>query len=193
MGLQLVWIQVHRNGSGFAAIRQGNGCPLYGCELRTNKIGSKVIKFLLGKFPSAYAKLQHRHVGRVVAENIRWSDTCRQRFKNRLTRRRSFSDGGIHTRMRLQVDLDNIDTIERVGFDMLNIIDRSGQCPLGDSRNSTFHFLGRHAIERPKNTDDWDVNCRENILRHLQRAECAPYPQSLRDNLPNAPTRPWSP
>src|SRR6202011_2302823 len=121
MALQLVGIQVHRYGSGFAAIRQGNGCTLYGRELRTNKIGSKIVKFLLRKFPSAYTELQHRYIGGVVAENIRRSYTCRQRFKNRLTRRRSFSDGGIHTRLRLQVHLDNIDSIERVRFDMLNI------------------------------------------------------------------------
>src|SRR3981081_2670421 len=97
MALQLVGIQVYRYGSGFAAIRQGNGCTLYGRELRTNKIGSKIVKFLLGKLPPADAELQHRYIGGVVAENIGRSDTGRKIFKNRLTRRRSFSDGGIHT------------------------------------------------------------------------------------------------
>src|SRR5260221_6380451 len=114
MGLQLAGIQVHRNSSGFAAIRQGNGCALYGRQLRTNEIGSKVVKFLLGELPDAYTELQHRYIGRVVAENIRWSDTGRQRFKNRLTRRRSFSNGGIHTGAWLQVYLDDIDSIESV-------------------------------------------------------------------------------
>src|SRR6266478_3252427 len=173
MGLQLAGVQVHRYRSGFTAIRQGNGCTLDGRELRPNEIGSKVVKFLLGKLASTDTELQHRYIGRIVAKNIRWSDTCRQRFKNRLTGRRSFSNGGIHTGTGLQIYLDNIDAIERVRFDMLNIIDRRGQCSLRDSRDSTFHFLGGHTIERPNDTDDWDVNCRENILWHLQRAECA--------------------
>ncbi len=55
---------------------------------------------------------------------------------------------------------------------MLDIVDRRGQCPLGDRRYSTLHFLSRHAGERPNDTDDRDVNGRENILWHLERAQC---------------------
>src|SRR5258708_20852439 len=114
MRLQLAGVQVHRYRWGFAAIRQRNGCTLNGRKLRTNKISGKVVKFLLGKLPSAYTELQHRYIGRVVAEHIRWSDTGRQRFKNRLTRRRSFSNGGIHTGPWLQEYLDAIYSIENV-------------------------------------------------------------------------------
>src|ERR1700704_4480179 len=114
MPRQLAGVQVHRSRAVFAAIRQGNRCTLNGRELRTNEIGSKVVKLLFGKLASAYTELQHRYIGRVVAQHIRWSDTGRQRFKNRLTRRGSFSNGGIHAGARLQVHLDNIDSIESV-------------------------------------------------------------------------------
>ncbi len=43
-------------------------------------------------------------------------------------------------------------------------------------------FPERHAVERPNDTDDWDVNCRESILRHLPRAERAANHQQYCQN-----------
>jgi len=113
---------------------------------------------------------------------FRWRHTRRQCFENRLTLRRSFRDGRIHARLRLQVDLDYRYTVERVGFDVFNVIDRCGQGPLGDGRDAAFHFLGRHARVGPNDADDRDVDCRKNVLRHLEQAKGASDHQQDRND-----------
>lgn len=80
-------------------------------------------------------------------------------------------DGSGNVYVRLEVDLFHGDAVECLRLDMLDIVDRSGQCAFGQSDNAVSQVHGRQALVLPDNAHHRDINVWENIDRRVQDRE----------------------
>jgi hypothetical protein len=69
----------------------------------------------------------------------------------------------LNIRSRLQEHFDNRHSIERLRFDVLDVIDGSGKRSLCDAYNPVAHVLRDETVIVPDDADDWNVDIRENI------------------------------
>jgi hypothetical protein len=75
--------------------------------------------------------------------------------------------------MRLKVNFDDGDAVQRLRFNVLDVVDRSGHSAFTIAGDAVGHFFGREACELPDHADYGDIDIRKNIRRHREDAEGA--------------------
>ncbi len=75
--------------------------------------------------------------------------------------------------VRVKEDLDDAKGRVGVGLDVFDIVDGRRQCPLIGSDDPSNHLIGWQTLVLPGDTNNWDVDARENIDRHAQRGKPA--------------------
>src|SRR2546422_560368 len=65
----------------------------------------------------------------------------------------------------LEVDLDDGNPVQRLRFDVLNVVDQRGDTALDVGSDALLHFLGLQAVVGPDETDDRNVDIGKNVDR----------------------------
>src|SRR5439155_22917219 len=86
--------------------------------------------------------------------------------QRRLPRRHHLRLGLFDLGARLKVDANDGDAVERLAFDVLDVVDGGGEEALEVADEAPFHLAGRHARVLPDHRDDRDVHRREDVGRH---------------------------
>jgi hypothetical protein len=68
----------------------------------------------------------------------------------------------------MQIDFDAVDAVERIRFDVLNVIHVRRSCSFTQGRDALSHLLGRQPVIGPDDANHRNVDGRENILCHLE-------------------------
>ena len=96
-------------------------------QLRTKKILSQIIELLLGEPLPRQGQLQDRNAGCVVGDNQRRRCPLRQLPQLGLRNSRHLRDRSTDVRVRLKENLHNGDAVQRLRFDVFNVIDSRAQ------------------------------------------------------------------
>ena len=75
-------------------------------------------------------------------------------------------DGRVDISLGLQENLDDRNPVERLAFEMLDVVDRRDQHPLEIADHSRLHFVGRDAAVAPNHRDHGDFDLGKDIGRH---------------------------
>ena len=78
---------------------------------------------------------------------------------------RNLGNTALNVRGRLQEHFNNSDSIQRLRFDVLDVINGCGKGSLGDADDPVAHVLGYQTVEIPNDADDGNVDVRKNIRR----------------------------
>src|SRR4029077_13132499 len=89
--------------------------------------------------------------------------SCRQLPELCLRNRRDLCYALLNVRGWLEEHLDNSDSVQRLRFDVLNIIDGSGKRPLCDANNTVTHLLRDEAVIVPDDADNRNIDGRKNV------------------------------
>ena len=112
------------------------------------------------------------HVGRVVLDDQRRLRAGGHLADGGLRDGRHLGVGVLDLGVRLEVDLDDADAVERLALDVLDVVDGGRQDALVGRDDPLFHVLRRHARVVERDGDDRDVDHREDVGRHLRRGSC---------------------
>ena len=86
--------------------------------------------------------------------------------QKRLCDGRDLRDAGLDFRAFMKENLNDGNTIIRLRFDMLDVVDRRGHGAFTDRDKALFHFLGRDACIAPDHANNRNIDVRKNIRGH---------------------------
>ena len=66
---------------------------------------------------------------------------------------------------------DDSQPVHRLGFHVLNVIDRGGDAALGVGHDAVCHVLRRHSRVKPHDRNDWNIDVRKDVGRSAQDCE----------------------
>ena len=121
-------------------------------------------KLLFADAPARKGELQDRYGGSVVADDERRSGARRQLLQLSLRDRRDLRDGRADIGVRLEENLDHRDTVHRLRFDVLDVVDGGGERALGDVDDALRHVLRGQARVLPDDAHHRNVDVRENSV-----------------------------
>ena len=155
---------VHR--AVLAAVGKRNGRASHRHELRPDEAVREVRHLLLGELIAAEAQHDHRHGGRVVLDDQRRRNARREGPKQGLRDGRHLSHRGVHVGARLEVELDHAGPSDRQRLQVLDVVDRRGECPLDDRRDAVLHLFRGEPAVAPDDADHGNVDVREDVRGH---------------------------
>jgi hypothetical protein len=158
----------------FSAVGPRDRRALHGCKLGADEAVGKVEQFLFRKLRARQRELDDRHGRGAVAQNERRRGARRQQLQHGLRDRRHLAERHVDIGVRVEEHLDHADAGERLRLDMLDIIDRGGECALEIDHDTVAHFVGRQAGIGPDDADDGYADIGEDVDRraqYRQRAE----------------------
>ena len=80
-----------------------------------------------------------------------------------LRARCNLCDCAVDAGIRLHKDLDHSDAIERLRFDVLDIVNDSGEVSFRYADDAVAHLFGDETVVAPDDADNRDVNIRKNV------------------------------
>ncbi len=80
-----------------------------------------------------------------------------------LRNRRNLRNTLLNVRTRLQEHFDDSNSIQGLRFDVLDVVDGSGQRSLGDANDAIAHVFRYEAVVIPDDADNGNVDVREDV------------------------------
>ncbi len=134
-------------------------------------VDGKVAEVLLAQPLTRQRDLQDRHRRGAVVQDQRRRGARRHLLEKRLGDRRHLRVGGADIDARLKEDLDDAEAVIGIGLDVLDVIDRRGQCLLEWRRDTAGHLVRRQAGILPDDPDHRDADFRKDIGRRPQSGQ----------------------
>ena len=169
--LQLHGIQIDIDEPRAPAVRLRHARATHGGQACADAVGAQVIELLLGQGIPAQRELQHRHVGRIVANDERSAGPGRHDAQDGLRLCGNLRHRTFHRGVGLEEHLHHGDAGERLRFDVLDAGERGGEGALEGCGKAPFHFFRRQAVVRPDHRDHRNVQLREDIGGHAPRRQ----------------------
>ena len=169
MRLHGLLIEIDLRLQDLAAVRGWHRRAGDGGELRPDEVLSKIEQLHLRQLLAEERKLQDRHAGGIVAEDIRRRDAGRQEFQNGLRGRRHLCQSGGDIYILLEEDLDHAITVQRLRLDVLDIADLCRQRALVIVDHAAGHVVRQQPRVGPDDADDRNVYVRKYVRRRQQR------------------------
>src|SRR5262249_51581290 len=144
-----------------AAVRIRNRRAGHRDQLRTQDVETEVAQILLAEAVAGQRQLQNWHGRCVVVEDQRRRDAGRELLEQRLRYRGGLRVGGRDIDGRLEEDLDDAKAVDRLRFDMFDIVDRGGQHALEGRSDTPGHLVRRQAGVLPHHRDHRNLDIRE--------------------------------
>src|SRR5580765_90510 len=141
-GLESRRIGIHGNQALLATVGEWSCCTLNGSELSANEIITKVKELLFAKSVAGQSNLNDRD-GRGRIDNDQWrSGAGRQKTQEGLRDGGGLSESGLNVGVRLKINLNDGNSVERLRFGMFDVVDESGDAAFNVASNALLHFLG---------------------------------------------------
>ena len=109
-------------------------------QRHANEILTQIVQFRFRAFRTRHADLHDRHVGRVEAHHEGRGDTGRHVARHALRRGGELRHPGIHIGVRLEEHLHDAQPIQRLRFDVLDVVDVARVHALGRADDALFHL-----------------------------------------------------
>ncbi len=135
-------VEIDRYDALLAAERPRYGDARNGHQSRAQEIHRRVEHRLLGHRRTRKTELDHRNGRCGVLDHQRRQGAGRHLTQLRLFDRHDLRNGRRNVGIRLKENLDDRDTRQRLGFDVLDVVDGGGQAALVDRRDAQAHLLG---------------------------------------------------
>jgi len=145
--------------------------PCHREESRAQEVEALVEDLLLGQRLARHAHLNDGDVRCAVAQDERRVHARREDAQQRLADRRGLRHGRLDLRPRVEEDLDVSEAVHRLRFDVLDVVDVSGERPLADRDDALLDLVRRDAGIGPDDADDGNVDLGQDVLRHRHDAE----------------------
>ena len=113
------------------------------------------------------AQLQNRNARRVELDNQRRRGAHRKRAQGSLRYGGELGYCVCNLDGRLKINLDDRNAVERLGLNMLNVVDRSRKGTFRNGDNAVRHVRGREAGVVPDNADDRNIDIGKNVGRGI--------------------------
>ena len=166
--LQLRQVQIHLDLAQFSPVRIRRCGAGHGREIGAQEVLAEIEQFLLRQSLAAQAQLNNGS-GRCAIRNDQWGSSAGRHSPHRgLADGRNLCDCALDIRARPKEDFNDPQSVDRLGFHVLNVVDRGGDAALRVGDNPVRHVLGRHAGVEPHHRDDRNIDVRENISRRAQ-------------------------
>ena len=166
-------IEVDLRLENFAAVGRRHGGAGDGGKLRPDEILPEIEQLHLRQFFAGQRQLQDRHGCRVVTEHVGRSYSGGQKLEHRLRGGGDLRQRGPDVHAFLKEDFDHAVTVERLGFDVLDVADLSGEGALIIIDHAAGHVVRQQAVIGPNHTDDRYVDVRKDIGRRADRGQRA--------------------
>ena len=154
MGVQRILVEVDLHLPRRAAVRVREAArPRTVVSCGRMKFMREIEELDLRKRVARQGELDDRNARGVVDQNDRRRDAGRHLLQDGLRDRRDLRLRGVDVDVRLEEDLDDAHAGKRLGFDMLDVIDRGGQHAFVDARRfgpTCRPAAGPYSSRRPK-------------------------------------------
>ena len=104
-----------------------------------------------------------------VAQNQRRGNVARHVLQHDDRAAAQLGDGASDIRPFMQIDLDDAHAFVAVGFDALDVVHERCKLAFVEHENAILNIEGAHAVVRPDDAHDGDVDFGKNIHRHPKR------------------------
>src|SRR5580704_1169716 len=168
LGLQRVRIQVDLNLPLLSTIRIRNGASRDRDQAGSNEIYAEVKQLLLRKLFSRKRQLNNGYTGRAVSNDQRRSRPRWQLPKLSLRNRRHLRDRFGNVRVRLKKHFHYSGTVQRLRFDVRNIVHQRRECAFRLEHDAVGHIVGSEAGVSPQNADHRNIDIRKYIGRRVK-------------------------
>ncbi|MDQ1094491.1 hypothetical protein QE400_003904 [Xanthomonas sacchari] len=169
--LQRRRVDVDLDLAGLAAERVRNRRAGHGGQLRADDVEPEVGQVLLGEPFAGQRQLDDRHRGGVVVEDQRRRGALRQLPQHGLRDGGDLRVGGTDVYGGLEEDLDDAEALDRIGFDVLDVVYGGGEHALERRGDAAGHLVGRQAGVLPHHGDHRDLDVRKDVGGRAQRGE----------------------
>src|SRR5579863_2893380 len=166
--LQLRQVEIDLNLANLPAIRVRSGGSRHRRKIITQKILAQIEELLLGQSLAAQAKLDDGRGGRAIRNDERRRGSRWQAAHGGLADRRDLRDRSLYVRARSKEDLDYAESVHRLRFHVLDIVDRGSDAALGVGHDAVGHIRWRHAGIEPDDRNHWNVDIGEDVGRSAQ-------------------------
>ncbi len=163
LGLEQLRIQIHCDLALLTSIRKRQGRALHGGQLCADEIVSEIKDGLLAQAVACQTNLNDRYGGRGIDGHQGGGGAWRQKSENGLDDGGGLSERGLNIRVRLKIDLYDGDAVQRLRFDVLDVVHQRGHCTLRVRRDALLHVLRREPVVVPYQADDGDIDFRKNV------------------------------
>ena len=169
--LQGFRVELHHDLADLPAVGQRHGRALHGGELRADEAVAEVVKRLLRQRLARQSELEHGHRRRAVRDDVRRQRAGRHDAQDRRGIGRRFGDRAIDVCARVEKHLHDGHAVERLGLDVIDVVDVRRQGALVVRRDPVRHVFGREAVIRPDDADDGNIDVRKDVRRRAQDRE----------------------
>ncbi len=167
--LHRLLIEIDLHLQDLATIGRGHRRSLDGGKLRPDEVLSEIEQLHLGQRPARQRKLQDRHAGGVVAQDIGRRDAGRQQLQHGLGSRRHLRHGCGNIDLLLEEDLDHAIAAQRLRLDMFDVADLGAQGALIVVDHAARHVVRQQTVIGPDHTDHGNIDIRKDVGRREQR------------------------
>ena len=181
-GGKLGRLHVHHHRALHTAIRKRNRRALHICQFWANEVLAEVVQSFLRQPLACEAELHDGHTGCVVLEDLRRQDAGRHLLENGLRERGDLCDGQIDLHAGLKVDFDDAYAGVGLRLDMLDVVYGGRKRTLADADNALGHVVRVQTVISPDDTDDRDVDLRQDVSRRRHNGGDAGDQNEKRDN-----------
>ena len=162
-GLKFFGVEVHHDRTLATAVDAGDYGAGNGDQLRPDDVHTVVVELLLTEALAGESELENGHAGRGEIDDLRRENSGREVLEHLLGVGGDLGVGGVEGRAGLQVDFDDVLTVEAGRFDVLDVIDEGGEGALVGAGDAAFDLFGAEAGVLPGNGDNRDIDVREDI------------------------------
>jgi hypothetical protein len=159
-----------------------NGNGTAGRELRAHEAVAEVVERLLRQRVARQPELQDRHRRRVVGDDVRRQRAGRQDAQDRCRIRRGLGDRAIDVGARVKEDLDDRDAVQRLRFDVLDVLDIGCERAFIVRGDALRHVLCGESVVGPDDAHHRNVDVRKDIRRRSHDRERADQEQQERED-----------
>ena len=156
-------IRVHGDEALLSAVGKRRGRPLDGCELCSDEVIAKVKELLFAKCVARQTELDHRNRGSGIDDHQRRRSSRRQEAQERLRDSGSLRQRRLNVGVRLEIDLNDGDAVERLRLGVFDVIDQRGDSALDVAGDALFHLLRLEASKGPDETDNGNIDLWKNV------------------------------
>ena len=171
--LESCGVEVEHDLRRLAAERIGNARTLHRDQPRPHEVQPEICKILLGQSLAGQRKLDDRHRRGAVVDDQRRSRAHGHLLQQTLRNRGDLCVCRRDVDRRVKEDLHDAEGVIGIRLEVLDVVDRRGQCALERGDDSPRHLVGRQALVLKGDADDRDVDARKDVDRHAHRGERA--------------------